>query len=102
MEEQLTAGLGEGEVAKFIENDEAQAAEVVGDAALSAGARLGFELVDEVDDIVEAAAGAAANAGAGDAYGEVGLACAGAADEDQVALLGEEAAAGEVADQGLR
>ena len=62
---------------------------------------LGLELVDEVDDVEEAAAGAAADAGAGDADGEMGLAGAGAADQHEVALLGEEAAAGEVADEGL-
>jgi hypothetical protein len=101
VEEQLTTGLGEGKVAEFIENDEVQAAEVVGNAALSAGPGLGLELVDEVDDIEEPPAGAAADAGAGYADGEMGLACPGAADEDQVALLGEEAAAGEVTDQGL-
>jgi hypothetical protein len=33
VEEQLTTGLGEGKVAEFIENDEVQAAEVVGNAA---------------------------------------------------------------------
>ena len=37
----------------------------------------------------------------GDGDGEMGLAGAGAADQHDVALLGEEAAAGEVADQRL-
>ena len=74
---------------------------MVGDAALAAGAGLGLELVDEVDDVEEAAAGAAADAGAGDGDGDVGLAGAGAADQHDVALLREEAAAGEVAHQGL-
>ena len=101
VEEQLAAGLGEGQVAELVEHDEVHAAEMVGDASLAAGAGLGLELVDEVDDVEEAAAGAAADAGAGDADGEVGLAGAGAADQDEVALLGEEAAAGEVAHQGL-
>ena len=74
---------------------------MVGDAALAAGAGLGLELVDEVDDVEEAAAGAAADAGAGDGDGDVGLAGAGAADQHDVALLLEEAAAGEVAHQRL-
>ena len=39
---------------------------MVGDAALPSGADLGIELVDEVDDVEEAAAGAVADAGAGD------------------------------------
>jgi len=37
---------------------------MIGDAALTTGAGLGFELVDEVDDIEEAPAGTAAVAGA--------------------------------------
>ena len=44
---------------------------MIGDAALAAGARLGFELVDEVNDIEEAAAGAAADAGPCDGDGGV-------------------------------
>ncbi len=46
MEQQLTAGLGEGEIAEFIDDDEVEACEVVGDAALAAGARLSLELID--------------------------------------------------------
>ena len=34
MEQQLAAGLGKGEIAEFIEDDEVDAGEVVGDAAL--------------------------------------------------------------------
>ena len=63
MEEQLTAGLGEGEVAELVEDDEVHAAEVVGDAALAAGTGFGLEPVDEVDDIEEAAPCASADAG---------------------------------------
>ena len=50
---------------------------------------------------VEAAARALADAGARDGDGEMGLAGAGAADQHDVALGFEEAAHGEVADQGL-
>jgi hypothetical protein len=42
---------------------------MIGDAALTTGAGLGFELVDEVDDIEEAPAGTAADAGARDGDG---------------------------------
>ena len=66
VEQQLAAGLGEWEIAQFVEHDEVEPGEVVGDAALATGAGLGLELVDEVDDVEEAAAGAAADAGAGD------------------------------------
>ena len=82
--------LPEGEVAELVEHDEVEAAEQIGGAALAAIAGLGVELVHEVDDVEEASPGAAANAGAHDADGEVGLAGARAADQDEVALLLEE------------
>jgi len=71
------------------------------ETALAACAGLGLELVHEVDDVEEAAAGAATDAGADDADGEMRLAGAGAADQNQVALVGEDLSAGEVADQRL-
>ena len=101
MEQQLAAGLGEGQIPKLVEDHKVEATQEVGGAALPAGAGLGLELVDEIDDVEEAATGAAANAGAGDAHGDVSLAGAGAADQDQVALVVQEGAAGEVAHQRL-
>ena len=73
VKEQLAAGLGERQVAELVEDDEVEAREMVGETALPAGAGLGLELVDQIDDVEEAAAGPAADAGAGDADGEVGL-----------------------------
>jgi hypothetical protein len=55
MEQKLAAGLGEGQIAEFVEHDEIEAGEMIGDAALAAGAGLGLELVDEVDDVEGAA-----------------------------------------------
>src|SRR5690606_35846520 len=101
MEQQLPAGVREGEVAELVEDQEVEPAEEIGDTALAVGAGFGVELVDQVDDIEEPAAGAVADAGAGDGDGEVGLAGSGAADQHDVALLLEEATAGEVADQRL-
>src|SRR5690554_4215857 len=101
MEQQLAAGLGEGQVAELVEDDEVEAGEMIGDAALAAGAGLGLELVDEIDDVEEATAGAAADAGPCDGDGCVALAGAGSADQHDVALLLDEAAAGEVAHQRL-
>ena len=74
---------------------------MIGDASLAAGADLGLELVDEVDDVEKATAGAAADAGPSDGDGCVALAGAGSADQHDVALLLDEAAAGEVAHQCL-
>ena len=56
--------------------------------ALAAGTALGLELVDQIDDVEEAAAGAVADAGPRDGDGQMGLAGAGAADQDDVALRG--------------
>ena len=63
---------------------------------------LGLEVVDQVDDVVAAAAGSLADAGARDGDGEMGLAGTGATDQDDVALALEEAAAGELAGSGAR
>ena len=77
VEEQLPAGLGEGQVAEFVEDDEVAADELVCGAALASGAELGLEVVDQVDDVVAPAAGALSDAGPRDGDGEMGLAGAG-------------------------
>lgn len=61
MEEQLPAGLGEGKIAEFIEDDEVEPGQVIGNAALAAGAGFGLEPVDQVYDIEEAPACAVAD-----------------------------------------
>src|SRR5918994_214594 len=66
VEQELAAGLGKGQIAELVENDEVHAGEVVGETALAAGAGLGVEPVDQVDDVVEAAAGSGSDAGPGD------------------------------------
>src|SRR5215469_13655766 len=53
MEEQLAAGLREGQVAEFVEHDEIHAGEVFGEPALSISAGFVLQAVDEVDDGVE-------------------------------------------------
>jgi hypothetical protein len=101
MEKELAAGLGEGQVAELVENDEVHAGEMIGDPALPTVAGLGFEPIDEIDDIVEPATGAGADAASRDGDGEMRFAGSGSADQHDIALLGDEAAAGEVFDQGL-
>ena len=64
-------------------------------------AGLGLKPVDEIDHVVEPAAGAAADAASGNGDGKMCLAGAGPADQHGVALLGDEAAAGEVVDERL-
>jgi len=101
VEEQLPAGLREGQIAEFIEDDEVEAGHVIGEPSLLAAAGLGLEPVYQIDDVVEAAAGAVADERAGDGNGEMGLAGSGAADEDHVALVGDEAAIGQFPNQPL-
>src|SRR5437763_10709703 len=68
MKEQLTAGLGEGQIAEFVENDEVHAREIFGEPPLPAGAGFALQPIDEIDDGIEAAPGAAADAGPRDSY----------------------------------
>src|SRR5271165_1416328 len=56
VERQLAAGLGEWEIAQFVEDDEVETGEIVGETTLSAGSAFGFEAIDEVDGVEEPAA----------------------------------------------
>ena len=101
MEQQLAAGLSERQVAKFVEDDEVHPGEMLGDTTLPPVAGLDLQAVDEVDHVVEAAAGTRSDAASGDGDGHMGFAGAGTADQDGVTLLGDKAAAGEIVDQRL-
>ena len=101
MEQQLPAGLSEGKIAEFVEDDEVHARKIIGDAPLTSGARFGLEPVDEIDGCEEAPARSRSDAASRDRDGQVRLARAGSSDQDEVPLLGKEAAAGEVAHEGL-
>ncbi len=90
VEQQLASGLGEGQVAELVEDDEVARGQLIGEPALAAGAGFGLEPVDQVDDVEEAAPGAIADAGPRDGDGEMALAGAGAADQHGVALVGQE------------
>src|SRR5665213_3427627 len=74
---------------------------MLGKSALAAVSGLGLKPVDEVDHVVEPTTGAGSNAVAGNGDGKMGFAGAGPADEHGIALLGDEATAGEVIDQRL-
>ena len=56
MEEELSAGLCEGQVAEFVEDDEVAADELLCGTPLAPGTKLGLEVVDQVDDVVAPAA----------------------------------------------
>ena len=60
---------------------------MIGETALASITGLGLEPVDEIDHVVEPAARAAADAASDDGDGKMGLAGAGSADQDDIALL---------------
>src|SRR5690349_21975672 len=74
---------------------------MISEPTLPSVASLGLEPVDEIDHVVEPAAGAGADAASGDGDRKVGLAGAGPADQHRIALLGDESAAGKLVDESL-
>ena len=97
MEQQLAAGLREGQIAEFVENDKVHSREIVRDASLPAGARFRFEPIDEINSVEEASAQAGADAASRDRDGEMRLPGSRAADKNDIALLCDEAASGKIA-----
>ena len=65
------------------------------------GAGFALQPIDEVDDGVEAAPGAAADAGPRNSYRQMRLAGAGSTDQHGIALFGQKGAARQIADQHL-
>ena len=101
VEQELSAGLGERKIAKFVEDQEVEAGDQVRGPALSFGPGFGVELVHEVDDVEEPAPAAVSDTGARDADREMGLASPGSADQHEVALMIEEVTCRQLTDQGL-
>jgi hypothetical protein len=101
VEQELTAGLRERQVAQLVENDEVHASQMFGESALPTIAGLGLKPVDEIDDVVEPSTGTIADATSRDRDGQMGLAGACSTDQHDVALLGDEAATGEIIDGRL-
>src|SRR5438309_10775380 len=101
MKEQLAASLSEGQVAELVENDEVHAREIFGEPPLPAGAGFALQPIDEIDDGIEAAPGAAADAGSRNSYGQMRLAGASSADQHGIALFSQKDAARQIADQRL-
>ena len=65
VEQELATGLGERQIAEFIEDDEVHAGELIGKSPLPRRARFCFEAVDQIDDIIEPTASATADAASG-------------------------------------
>src|ERR1700704_1902502 len=74
---------------------------MIGEPSLPTVAGFGLEPVDEIDHVVKPAADAGADAASGDGDGKMGFAGAGPADQHGIALVGDEAAAGEVVHERL-
>ena len=77
MEQELAAGLGKRQIAQFVQNDEVEAGQIIGKAPLASATRFALQAVDEIDDIEEAAPGAATNAASGNGNREMRFAGAG-------------------------
>ena len=101
VEQELSAGLGEGQVAELVEDQEVEAGDEIGGSSLAFCAGFCVQLVHQVDHIEEPTPAAFPDACPGDADGKMGFAGACASDQDEVALMVEEVAVGQVADQGL-
>ena len=54
VEQELTSGPREGQIAEFIEDDEVEAREVIGYSTLLAAACFRFQAIDKINDIIEA------------------------------------------------
>jgi hypothetical protein len=70
VEEKLAIGLGEGQISEFVQEDEVHPGQMLGKAALTSIASLGLGAIDEIDDVVEAAAGTGSDAASGDGNGQ--------------------------------
>src|SRR5208337_1245462 len=90
VEQQLTAGLAERQIAEFVDDDEIVAQQRLGQAAAAAGRLLLLELVDKIDEVEEPSSGASADDRRGHGDAEMGFAGSGAADEDRIAFGVEE------------
>ena len=66
MEQQLSAGLREGQIAELVEDDEVQTGQEVSKPALASCAPLGLEAVDQVDGGEESPTRSGANAASRD------------------------------------
>ena len=59
VEQKLSTGLSERQIAKLIEDDEVETGEIIGEATLTARPPFGFKPVDQIDGVEEPAARAA-------------------------------------------
>src|SRR5207245_114387 len=58
VKQELPAGLREGQIAEFVEDDEVHARQMIGEPSLPTVAGFGLEPVDEIDHVIKPAADA--------------------------------------------
>ncbi len=73
MEEQLTAGLAEGQISKLVDDDEIVAQQLLRQSPAFADRLFLFQLIDQIDEIVEAPPGARADDRRGDGDAQMGF-----------------------------
>jgi len=101
MEEQLAASLSERQIAEFVEDDEVEPGQIIGEPSLPASAGFALHSIDEIDDGVKAAARTTADARSRDGDRQMRFAGAGSADQYDIALFGKKGTACQIADQRL-
>src|SRR5271170_4347878 len=101
MEQQLPARQSERQISEFVENDEVEAREIIGEAPLATGPSFGLKPVDQINRVEEPATRSGADTTARDRHRQMRLTGAGPADQDDVALLRDEVPAGEIAHQSF-
>jgi hypothetical protein len=77
MEQQLSTGLAERQIAKFVDEDEVVAQQLLGQPAALARGLLLLELVDQIDEVEEPPPGAGAGADHGGRDGDTQMGFAG-------------------------
>ena len=60
-------------MAQFVEDDEVQARQMIGEPALTSVPRFGLEAIDQIDHVLEAAARTGADAASGNGDSQMGL-----------------------------
>ena len=73
MEEQLRAGLAEGQITEFVDHDEVVAQQSLDDPSALSGGLFLLELVDEIDEVEELASRPRPDDGGGDGDSQVGF-----------------------------
>jgi len=101
MEQQLRARLAERQIAEFVDHDEAVAQQSFDHASALSRSLFLFELIDEIDEVEEAASRSRPDDGCRDGDRQVGFACTRAAYQNEVAFGFDKVAAGEFADLAL-